>query len=48
MITCAAADPVRLAEARRVADVIVAGADRVDPALALQLLGRAGLPGRAL
>ena len=42
VITCAAADPVRLAEARQVADVIVAGADRVDPALALQRLGGRG------
>jgi riboflavin biosynthesis pyrimidine reductase len=43
VITCAVADPVRLAEARQVADVVVAGADRVDPALALQRLGERGL-----
>ncbi len=42
VITCAAADPARLAEARQVADVIVAGDDRVDPALALQRLGERG------
>ena len=42
VITCAVADPVRQAEARRVADVIVAGADRVDPALAVQRLGERG------
>ncbi len=42
VITCTAADPARLAEARQVADVIMAGADRVDPALALQRLGERG------
>ena len=42
VITCAAADPARLQEARQVADVIVAGEDRVDPALALQRLGERG------
>jgi riboflavin biosynthesis pyrimidine reductase len=42
VVTCAAADPARLAEARQVADVIVAGGDRVDPALALQRLGERG------
>ena len=32
VITCAAADPERRAEAEEVADVIVAGDDRVEPA----------------
>ena len=42
VITCAAADPARLAKARQVADVIVAGEERVDPVLALQRLGERG------
>jgi riboflavin biosynthesis pyrimidine reductase len=42
VITCAAADPQRLDQARQVADVIVAGEDRVDPGLALQRLAGQG------
>ncbi|MGO9217948.1 MAG: pyrimidine reductase family protein [Streptosporangiaceae bacterium] len=42
VITCAAADPQRLDQARQVADVIVAGDNRVDPDLALQRLAEQG------
>ena len=42
VITCATADPERRAEAEQVADVIVAGEDRVDPAAALQALAERG------
>jgi riboflavin biosynthesis pyrimidine reductase len=42
VITCAAADPERRAEAERVADIIVAGDDRVEPAAAMQALAERG------
>lgn len=42
VITCAAADPQRLEQARQVADVIVAGQDRVEPDLALRRLAEQG------
>lgn len=42
VVTCAAADPGRLAQARRVADVVVAGEDRVEPAAALRALADLG------
>jgi riboflavin biosynthesis pyrimidine reductase len=42
VITCAAADPRRLEHARDVADVIVAGDDRVDPELAMRCLSELG------
>jgi riboflavin biosynthesis pyrimidine reductase len=42
VITCAAADPKRRAEAEKVAEVIVAGQDRVEPAAALQALAERG------
>jgi riboflavin biosynthesis pyrimidine reductase len=42
VITCAAADPERLAEAEEVADVVVAGEDRVEPAAAMQALAERG------
>jgi riboflavin biosynthesis pyrimidine reductase len=42
VITCAAADPDRLAEAERVAEVIVAGDDRVEPTAAMQALAERG------
>jgi riboflavin biosynthesis pyrimidine reductase len=42
VITCAAADPERLAEAGKVADVVVAGEDRVDPAEAMRALAERG------
>ncbi len=42
VITCAAADPERRAEAEEVADVIVAGGDRVEPAAAMQALAELG------
>ena len=42
MITCAAAGPERLAEAGEVATVIVAGDDRVEPALAMRTLAGLG------
>ena len=48
LITCAAADPERRAEAEKVADVIVAGDDRVEPAAAHAGAGRARSPGGAL
>ena len=42
VITCAAADPERRAEAEEVAEVIVAGGDRVDPAAAMRALAERG------
>jgi len=42
VITCAAADPGRLKCARAVADVVIAGDDRVDPGLALRRLSELG------
>jgi riboflavin biosynthesis pyrimidine reductase len=42
VITCAAADPERRAEAEKVADVIVAGDDRVEPAAAIRALAELG------
>lgn len=42
VITCAAADPERRAEAEEVAVVIVAGQDRVEPAAAMQALAELG------
>jgi riboflavin biosynthesis pyrimidine reductase len=42
VLTCAAADPARLARAREVAEVIVAGQDRVDPAEAMARLAGLG------
>jgi riboflavin biosynthesis pyrimidine reductase len=42
VITCAAADPERRAEAERHSTVIVAGDDRVEPAAAIQALARLG------
>jgi riboflavin biosynthesis pyrimidine reductase len=42
VITCAAADPQRRAEAEQVADVIVAGDESVDPAAALRALASLG------
>jgi riboflavin biosynthesis pyrimidine reductase len=42
VITCAAADPGRLEHARAVADVVIAGDDRVDPELALRRLSELG------
>jgi riboflavin biosynthesis pyrimidine reductase len=42
VITCATADPDRLAEAGKVAEVIVAGDDRVEPAAAMQALAKRG------
>ena len=42
IITNAVADPGRLADAERVADVIVAGEEEVDPAAALRLLAQRG------
>ncbi|HTT51467.1 MAG TPA: pyrimidine reductase family protein [Streptosporangiaceae bacterium] len=42
VITCAAADPARLAQARTVADVVLAGRDRVDPDLAVARLAERG------
>ena len=42
IITCATADPARRAEAEKVADVIVAGDDQVQPAAALQALAELG------
>lgn len=47
VITTAAAPAARLAQARRVAEVIVAGADRVDPRRAVAALHERGL-GRIL
>ncbi|MGH3743606.1 MAG: dihydrofolate reductase family protein, partial [Mycobacteriales bacterium] len=42
VITCAAADATRLRQAREVADVLVAGDERVDPVLAMTQLAAAG------
>jgi riboflavin biosynthesis pyrimidine reductase len=42
VITCSAADAGRLAQAREVADVIIAGQDRVDPERALRRLAQLG------
>jgi riboflavin biosynthesis pyrimidine reductase len=42
VITCAGADPERRAEAEKVAEVIVAGDDRVDPAAAMLALAGLG------
>lgn len=42
VITCERADPERLAEARQVATVIVAGDESVDPATAMQALAELG------
>jgi riboflavin biosynthesis pyrimidine reductase len=42
VVTCEAADPGRLQQAREVADVIMAGDERVDPALALRQLAERG------
>ena len=42
VITCEAADPARLDRARAVADVVIAGQDRVDPGQALTRLSGLG------
>ena len=42
LVTCAAADPERRAEAEQFAEVVVAGEDRVEPAAALQALAELG------
>ena len=42
VVTSAAADPARLAEAAEVADVVLAGEQRVEPRRALAELGRRG------
>lgn len=42
VITCAAADPARRAEAEEVATVVIAGEDRVEPAAALRALADRG------
>jgi riboflavin biosynthesis pyrimidine reductase len=42
LITCASADPKRLAEAKEVANVVVAGDERVEPATAMQALAELG------
>lgn len=42
VVTCAAADPERLAAARRVAEVVVAGEETVDPVAALAALAERG------
>lgn len=42
VITCAAADSTRLRQAREVADVLIAGDERVDPVLAMTELAAAG------
>jgi riboflavin biosynthesis pyrimidine reductase len=42
VITCRAADPAGLERARRAADVLIAGGDRVDPDLALRSLAELG------
>jgi riboflavin biosynthesis pyrimidine reductase len=43
VVTCSAAEPARRARAATVADVIVAGEDRVDPAVALCELAARGI-----
>ncbi len=42
IVTSAAADPARVAEAAAVADVVIAGDHRVDPRVAVDELGRRG------
>ncbi|MQW75715.1 pyrimidine reductase family protein [Nocardioides sp. dk4132] len=42
VLTCESADPARLARAREVADVVVAGERSVDPALAVAALSERG------
>jgi riboflavin biosynthesis pyrimidine reductase len=42
VVTCAAADPTGLEQAREVADVVIAGDERVEPALALAELAARG------
>lgn len=42
VVTSAAADPARLAEAEQVAHVVVAGEERVEPRAALEVFGRRG------
>lgn len=42
VITCEAADPARRAEAEKVATVVIAGQERVDPATALRALSDLG------
>jgi len=42
VITCASADPKRLAEAEEVATVVIAGDERVEPAAAMQALAGRG------
>lgn len=42
VVTCEAADPARVARAREVADVVVAGAESVAPALAVAALRERG------
>jgi riboflavin biosynthesis pyrimidine reductase len=42
VITCAAADPERVTEAEKVADVVVAGEERVEPAEAMRALAERG------
>lgn len=42
VVTCSDADPERVARAREVADVVVAGVDRVEPARAMEELAKLG------
>jgi riboflavin biosynthesis pyrimidine reductase len=42
VITCASADPQRIRQAGEVAEVVIAGDERVDPALALRKLSELG------
>ena len=42
VITCTAADPARLARAREVATVVIAGEERVDPVVAMRALADLG------
>jgi riboflavin biosynthesis pyrimidine reductase len=42
VLTCESAAPDRLRQAREVADVLIAGAERVEPALALEQLAERG------
>ncbi|WP_122817438.1 pyrimidine reductase family protein [Nocardioides pantholopis] len=42
VLTCEAADPARIASARAVAEVVVAGEESVDPALAVAALSERG------